>query len=127
MIDGGASPDQPPNHPPYARPGLWGYATGDRLMERGILHTIPSLHDPCVPASSPDHRFSPRQREVLARLSRGHKTREIAEALGISRKTVEKHCQNLQQVLGIEGLYPLIVFAVHYALAQDKDGGVLSD
>ena len=40
---------------------------------------------------------SPREQEVLAALAQGQTTRAIAEALGVSVKTVEAHILHLRQ------------------------------
>jgi len=55
-----------------------------------------------------------REVEVLRLLGLGKTTREVAEALGISAKTVETHRVNIKNKLGIDGLGELIRFAVHH-------------
>lgn len=42
-----------------------------------------------------------REREVLRLLRRGLSNADIADAMGISRRTVEKHCENLYRKLGV--------------------------
>ena len=55
-----------------------------------------------------------REVEVLRLLGLGKTTREVAEALGISAKTVETHRVNIKNKLGIDGLGELIRFAVRH-------------
>ena len=55
-----------------------------------------------------------REVEVLRLLGLGKTTREVAEALEISAKTVETHRVNIKNKLGIDGLGELIRFAVHH-------------
>lgn len=53
-----------------------------------------------------------RQREVLALLSEGRTTRNIAQQLNISRKTVEFHKANITHKLGVHTTSDLIKFAL---------------
>jgi DNA-binding CsgD family transcriptional regulator len=46
--------------------------------------------------------LTPREREVLALVCDYKRDKEIAEALGISLRTVEKHMEKLRQKLGIK-------------------------
>jgi DNA-binding NarL/FixJ family response regulator len=55
-----------------------------------------------------------REVEVLRLLGLGKTTRDIADTLGISAKTVETHRVNIKNKLGIDGLGELIRFAVHH-------------
>jgi DNA-binding NarL/FixJ family response regulator len=53
-----------------------------------------------------------RQREVLRMVGRGKSTKEIAQILGLSAKTVETHRARLMQTLGLRGINALTHFAV---------------
>jgi len=55
-----------------------------------------------------------REVEVLRLFGLGKSTREVAETLAISTKTVETHRVNIKNKLGIDGLGELIRFAVHH-------------
>ena len=44
-----------------------------------------------------------REREVFVLLVKNKSTREIAEKLGISEKTVRNHISNVMQKLGVKG------------------------
>ena len=56
-------------------------------------------------------KLSDREIEVLEMLSQGLKTREIAENLTISRKTVEAHCENMKKKLGLTSIRELVTYA----------------
>jgi DNA-binding NarL/FixJ family response regulator len=56
--------------------------------------------------------LSLRESEILAGLARGHASRQIAESLGLSVRTVETHRQNIKRKLGLEGQAELIKYAV---------------
>jgi DNA-binding NarL/FixJ family response regulator len=53
-----------------------------------------------------------RQREVLRMIGRGKSTKEIAQLMGVSTKTVETHRARLMQTLGLRGSSALTHFAV---------------
>jgi DNA-binding NarL/FixJ family response regulator len=57
-------------------------------------------------------RLTPRQREVLQLVAEGHTTREIAQILEISVKTVETHRANLMDSLDIHDIAGLVRYAV---------------
>ena len=44
-----------------------------------------------------------REREVIELLIKNYTTKEIAEKLGISEKTVRNHISNVMQKLGVKG------------------------
>jgi DNA-binding CsgD family transcriptional regulator len=46
-------------------------------------------------------QLSPRQKEVLACLARGHSNKEIGETLGISVRTVEGHLSLIYDCIGV--------------------------
>jgi RNA polymerase sigma factor (sigma-70 family) len=56
--------------------------------------------------------LSPREREVLAKLSEGLTHREIGDQLGISARTVEVHKAHIMQKLGTKTLAELIRVAI---------------
>lgn len=62
--------------------------------------------------------LSQREREVLAGVARGLTNKEIAGELGIGRRTVESHRENLMDKLGIRTVAGLTRFAIEHGLAQ---------
>ena len=62
--------------------------------------------------------FSPRQREVLHMIGRGHSTREIAGKLGISVKTVETHRARLMETLEVKGSAGLMRYALSVGVPE---------
>ncbi len=53
-----------------------------------------------------------REREVLQLIAEGHKTRDIAEFLSISVKTVESHRSQLMKKLEVDGIAKLTRYAI---------------
>jgi DNA-binding NarL/FixJ family response regulator len=57
-----------------------------------------------------------REREVTKLIAEGYKTREIAEYLSLSPKTVEKHRTNLMRKLNLHSVSAVTVFAIQNGL-----------
>lgn len=62
--------------------------------------------------------LSSRQREILQAIAEGQKTREIADALSISPKTVETHRSHLMQKLNIHDVPGLVRYAIKQGLVS---------
>jgi DNA-binding CsgD family transcriptional regulator len=61
-------------------------------------------------------RLTPRQREVLQLLARGRNTKQIADALKLSPKTIEYHRTRLMNSLKTQDLTGLVRFALRVGL-----------
>jgi len=68
------------------------------------------------PAHSPGDDLTPREREVLTYIAEGSTNREIAEALVISVKTVDRHRENIMQKLNIHSRVELVKYAIEKGL-----------
>jgi DNA-binding NarL/FixJ family response regulator len=60
--------------------------------------------------------LTPRQREILQLIAEGHTSREIAQKLNISLKTVETHRANIMERLEIHDLASLVRYAISIGL-----------
>ncbi len=60
--------------------------------------------------------LSGREREVLQLLAEGHSTREIAERLHLSPKTVGSHRERIMRKLGIDSIAGLTKYAIRHGL-----------
>ncbi|MEM9384418.1 MAG: response regulator transcription factor [Pseudomonadota bacterium] len=60
--------------------------------------------------------LTPRQREILQLIAEGHRTRQIAEMLGVAAKTVDTHRTQLMQRLNIHDIAGLTRFAIEVGL-----------
>ena len=56
-------------------------------------------------------RLTPAERRILRLIAADRTTKEIADTLGISVRTVDTHRQNLSQKLGLSGSHSLLKFA----------------
>jgi len=62
--------------------------------------------------------LSDREREVMKMIARGLRTREIAERLSVSHKTVEKHRTNLMRKLGVRSAAAVAAYAISNGYLQ---------
>ena len=79
----------------------------DRQLQTTETDSAISIHE---------ERLTPRQREILRLVANGMTTKEIAESLFISVKTVETHRGQLMDRLNIHDLAGLIRYAIRVGL-----------
>lgn len=66
-------------------------------------------------------RLTPREREVLAGIARGGTSKEIAQALGLSPRTVESYRESLMRKLEIRSVAGLTRFALETGLLGEEE------
>lgn len=71
-------------------------------------------------AADPIDALTARQREVLQLVAEGHTSKDIAERLGLSFKTVEAHRAQIMERLGIHDVASLVRFAVRMGLVSPE-------
>ncbi len=93
-----------------------GIAAGVSLYVRASRRK--SRRRPSSPASEPAEEtpLSAREIEVLALVAEGLSNRDISEQLGISPKTVARHCENIMAKLGIHNRVELTRHAIKIGL-----------
>jgi DNA-binding NarL/FixJ family response regulator len=69
-----------------------------------------------IEGKSPCRSLTPRESELLKLVAEGYKNKQIAELLGISVKTVERHRANLMKKLDLHSGPALTAFAVEAGL-----------
>jgi len=67
---------------------------------------------------SPIEHLSDREFEVFQLIGQGQGTRQIAQTLHLSVKTVEVHRANIKRKLGLKGANELVRYAIRWAEAQ---------
>jgi DNA-binding NarL/FixJ family response regulator len=65
-----------------------------------------------------DDPLTPREREVVKLIAESYSTREIADALVISEKTVERHRANILEKLGMHDRVQLTRYAIRRGLIE---------
>ncbi len=68
--------------------------------------------------TQPDIQLSPREIEIIRASSQGKLSKEIADELGISKRTVENHKYAIYQKLGICNNTELILYAVKHGIVK---------
>lgn len=67
---------------------------------------------------APDGLLTPRESEVVKLIAEGHSTREIAEMLVVSEKTVERHRSNILEKLELRDRVALTRWAIRRGLVD---------
>jgi DNA-binding NarL/FixJ family response regulator len=99
-----------------------------RAVSRGETYLSPAVSKRVVDdyvsrtggAIDPLDALTPRQREILQLAAEGHSSKEIAERLGVSYRTVEAHRAQLMERLGVHDLAGLVRFAVRVGLIRPE-------
>ena len=63
-------------------------------------------------------QLTPRQREVLQLIAEGHSSKQIAQILSSSLKTVDSHRTNIMERLGIHNVPGLVRYAIRHGLVS---------
>jgi DNA-binding NarL/FixJ family response regulator len=74
-------------------------------------------------AASPIERLSDRELQVLRMLGSGLNTRQMAQSLHLSAKTVESHRQSVKRKLGLQTGAQLLRYAINFVDASVRDAG----
>lgn len=91
-------------------------ARGDQYLGNSIDAARVQRHLETPGGGTPLDCLTPRQREILQLVVEGNKTREIAEILTVSVKTVETHRAQLMDRLGIRDVAGLVKYSIRVGL-----------
>jgi DNA-binding NarL/FixJ family response regulator len=99
-----------------------------RTVARGQTWLSPAISKTVVDALSrgekppvgPFEVLSPRQREILQLIAEGRSSKEIAQQLQLSVKTVESHRNELMERLGIHGVAGLVRYAIRTGIVHPE-------
>jgi DNA-binding NarL/FixJ family response regulator len=91
-------------------------ARGDLYLSRGLTRAVVDayLADDELPADP----LTPRERQVLQLIAEGKATKEVAQALFVSVKTVESHRARIMAKLSIHQTAGLVRYAIRRGLSQ---------
>lgn len=98
---------------------ILGALSGRRVISDDVLAAI--VADRLFGATERLRDLTPRQTEILRLLARGWTDGEIAEALVVSRKTVQNNHYQLKSLLNLKTDAQLAWFAFEAGLLEDRD------
>jgi DNA-binding NarL/FixJ family response regulator len=101
-----------------------------RAVARGDSYLSPAVSKRVVDeyvsrtggAADPLAALTVRQREVLQLVAEGHTSKDIAQRLGLSYRTVETHRNQLMKRLDIHDVSGLVRFAVRVGMIRGESG-----
>jgi len=88
------------------------------FLVKSDLRALPEAVEKAVITRAPLRKLSPRQVEVLRLIADGFATREIAQRLDVSGKTVEAHRAELMRRLQIRTVAGLVRYALRASLVE---------
>jgi DNA-binding NarL/FixJ family response regulator len=101
---------------------LTAVARGDTYLSPAVSrHVIDEYVRRVSDRAGPLDSLTPRQREVLQLIAEGQTTRQIAQELGVSAKTVETHRAQLMERLDIHDIAGLVRFAVRTGVVSAEE------
>jgi DNA-binding NarL/FixJ family response regulator len=80
------------------------------------IRRLPSAISAAIERRSPLAKLTSRQIEILRMVAEGHRTREIADQLRLSVKTVESHRGEVMKRLGMHDVVSLVRYALRVGL-----------
>lgn len=90
-------------------------ARGETLLKPEIMSRLLNVAAAPAPASNP-FNLTEREKEVLAAVARGERSKEIAIELNITERTVKAHLANIYQKLGVDSRAAAIAIAAQNGL-----------
>ncbi|MBH0205184.1 MAG: response regulator transcription factor [Nitrospira sp.] len=94
-------------------------AKGERYLTPAVAkYAIDAYREKTEGPVGPLAKLSMRQREILQLIAEGHTTKDIAQRLNLSVKTVETHRSQLMERLEIHDVPGLVRFAIGVGLVQ---------
>jgi DNA-binding NarL/FixJ family response regulator len=77
---------------------------GERYMSAGLEARLAARYvgEHTLATDSPLHVLSDRELQVFRLIGQGRRTRQIADTLHLSIKTIESHCEHIKRKLGLE-------------------------
>lgn len=95
---------------------------GELYLSREISERLPKTFplDGIANLKSPLEQLTARQREILQLIAEGQNTKQIAELLKVSPKTVEYHRTKLMAALNVHDVPGLVRFALRVGLVNQE-------
>jgi DNA-binding NarL/FixJ family response regulator len=81
-------------------------------------HVIEAYLSRAADQTSSLEQLTPRQREILQLIAEGHSSKQIAQILNASVKTIDSPRANIMERLGIHNVPGLVRYAIRYGLVS---------
>jgi DNA-binding NarL/FixJ family response regulator len=93
---------------------------GERFLYPGAMTPLirDLLNGARTDAPGPEDPLTPRENEVVKLIAEGQSTKQIADALVISEKTVDRHRSNILEKLGMHDRVELTRYAIRRGLVE---------
>jgi DNA-binding NarL/FixJ family response regulator len=91
-------------------------ARGGSYLDKSLTHTVLNRMRSGSQTTTHDHGLTPREIEVLRMVSVGASNKEVADALGLSVRTIEVHMSHVLEKLGARSRTEAVVSAVKSGL-----------
>jgi DNA-binding NarL/FixJ family response regulator len=102
--------------PTELREALWRAAKGEPVFSPALAALVLGEFRRISRSAEGAQPLSPREREVLQLVARGHTYREIGDELFISTKTVENHVRNILGKLHLNRRQELVRYALEHGI-----------
>ena len=102
--------------PDELRTALWRAANGEPVFSPALAALVLGEFRRMSRTEGSTDPLSPREREVLQYVARGHTYREIGEQLFIAEKTVENHVRNIMGKLHLNRRQELVRYALEHGI-----------
>jgi len=98
-------------------------ASGERILSATVRRTLEHSQPEELPtiASRLDSTLTKRELEIVSHVAAGHTSHEIAERLGISRRTVETHRARIMTKLGVNNAAGLVRLALQHSASLNAE------
>jgi DNA-binding NarL/FixJ family response regulator len=93
-------------------------AAGEGYIHPSVTRAFLDRVSPLADRSLAADRLTDRERDVLALLSDGRTTRQIADALGVGEETVKTHLTHIYQKLGVGDRTAAVAYALRKGLVR---------
>jgi len=95
-----------------------GYYIDDRLSKKVITRFLNNLRNGRVTTVEQEYILSRREQEVLRLIAQGKNTKEIADILYISPKTVQNHKYNIMKKLDLKNVVDMVKYAIKIGMVD---------
>lgn len=101
-------------------------ARGDMLVQREMMERLLSQAERGVTAQQPTRQRSSltltaRERDILAGVARGERSKEIAARVGLSERTIWAHLTTIYNKLGVDSRASAVAVAMEYGLLSEPE------